>query len=567
MTTRSGIQFTADLDASDVFRTFDRIGREARGLGGRIGGIGGTVGRAGGGLGAAVGAGAGLGAGIAVVEQFFERLFELFEDTPVMEDFLTALDDIFRAAGPLVGVLLKGLTPVLKALTPVIGPLAEAFAPLVELLGTNLLAAVTLLTPLILPLAQGLGAVARAINEGVTAAIQFLVDQINRLPFVDLNIQLPQVNQGFADVATQLANVSIAAGSSGGGAAGALASMSAEQRIIADVTADADARLASYAIQMRIQRDTAERAAQATADAADDMLDFSGNAQVGSEAVRDFDRAMQDNTRSAELMAEITNRVGDAADATTYDLDILEGETGEAFAAVGEAAAAAAAAIEPVSDLDMRIAEMTMSINDATEAAELDEMAFAALPEPLQAAAKELGLFSSAVTSTADAAAEAAEAAAQAAVDARATAQEAQNAAGAARARRENEAFRRGGGGPAASARARERADDLIGRALGIHFSRSNLFDSEDNRLLAGGRRFLSALGISYAEATRFNNSGRINESGRRAGVNALVEALIMAFTRQQDATLIGRHGQITIQIDGEAVAVATTRAQSEGAG
>ena len=60
-----------------------------------------------------------------------------------------AIDTLFKAFGPVVGVLLESLTPVIVALTPAIEPLARALIPLVEILGTNLLIAVTLLTPLI----------------------------------------------------------------------------------------------------------------------------------------------------------------------------------------------------------------------------------------------------------------------------------------------------------------------------------------------------------------------------------------------------------------------------------
>ena len=62
------------------------------------------------------------------------KIFELFEGTPVLEEFIEALDEIFKAAGPVIGILLKALTPVIKALTPAIEPLARAMVPLVELL-------------------------------------------------------------------------------------------------------------------------------------------------------------------------------------------------------------------------------------------------------------------------------------------------------------------------------------------------------------------------------------------------------------------------------------------------
>ena len=113
--TQRAIRFEADLDISDVTRGLNRIEQQARRAGSTVGRVGGGLGRAGGGLGRTVGAGAGIGAGLAIFEQAFQKIFELFEGTPVLETFVMALDGIFKAAAPLIGVLLEGLTPILLA--------------------------------------------------------------------------------------------------------------------------------------------------------------------------------------------------------------------------------------------------------------------------------------------------------------------------------------------------------------------------------------------------------------------------------------------------------------------
>ena len=209
--TQRAIRFEADLDISDVTRGLNRIEQHARRAGSTVGRVGGGLGRAGGGIGRTVGAGAGIGAGLAIFEQLIERIFELFEDTPVMEQFITALDGIFTAAGPLIGVLLEGLTPILLALTPAIEPLARALVPLVELFGAGLLIAVQLITPAIVLFAEGLEKVTTFIRDTVLAAFSFIVDQLNRLPFVNIQVELGKTGDSFDMMAVQIANAGDAA--------------------------------------------------------------------------------------------------------------------------------------------------------------------------------------------------------------------------------------------------------------------------------------------------------------------------------------------------------------------
>ena len=107
-------------------------------------------------IGRAVSAGAGIGAGAAIFEMLFQKVFEIFEGTPILETFTSALDTLLTAFGPVVGVLLEALLPAIVALTPAIEPLARAMTPLVELMGAGLLVAIQLLIPGITLWAQGL---------------------------------------------------------------------------------------------------------------------------------------------------------------------------------------------------------------------------------------------------------------------------------------------------------------------------------------------------------------------------------------------------------------------------
>ena len=65
---------------------------------------------------------------------------------------------------------------------------------------------------------------------------------------------------------------------------------------------------------------------------------------------------------------------------------------------------AIANAKQPVSELDQLIADMTMEINEAARAADLEEMALASLNPELIESAKLLGLFGLAVDKVGDAA-------------------------------------------------------------------------------------------------------------------------------------------------------------------
>ena len=225
-----------------------------------------------------MGAGAGIGAGLAIFEQAFQKIFELFEGTPVLETFVMALDGIFRAAAPVIGVLLESLTPILLALTPAIEPLARALVPLVELFGAGLLIAVQLITPAIILLANGLENVTTFIKNTVLIAFQFIVDQLNKLPFVDIQVELGKTGDSFDMMAVQIANAGDAADAATGG--------TAEFADAADSFADAatDGRIATSAAITATEQWTfaidADRAAIHLATGATDVFALSSRASA-----------------------------------------------------------------------------------------------------------------------------------------------------------------------------------------------------------------------------------------------------------------------------------------------
>ena len=142
------------------------IGRGARGIG-----------RGGLGAGSLIGAGFGVGAGLAFIEQIVERVIELFEDTPVFEEFTKALTSLFEAVGPLIGVLLSALTPILLALVPIIEALVPAFEPLLHILGQAILEAVLALTPALLELIPALQPLIEIFGAALAGAL-FILEPI-----------------------------------------------------------------------------------------------------------------------------------------------------------------------------------------------------------------------------------------------------------------------------------------------------------------------------------------------------------------------------------------------------
>ena len=147
----------------------------------------------------------GLARGWPSFEQLIEKIFELFEGYPGVDTrSRMALDTLFKAFGPVVGVLLESLTPVIKALTPAIEPLARALIPLVEIFGVNLLIAVTLLTPLITFAAKGIAFLTTGLQTFINAGINFVIDQLNKIPFVDIQLEISTTGDSFDRMSAQI---------------------------------------------------------------------------------------------------------------------------------------------------------------------------------------------------------------------------------------------------------------------------------------------------------------------------------------------------------------------------
>ena len=378
MTTGRGISFNASLDISDVLSDFRRIEREAAQTARKVAnvgrGVGGAAGRGLGGAGRTVAAGAGLGAGLAVFEQVFERIFELFEGTPVLETFTMAIDTLFKAFGPVVGVLLESLTPVILALTPAIEPLARALIPLVEILGTNLLIAVTLLTPLITLAANGIEFLTTGLQTFINAGINFVIDQLNKLPFVDIQLEIGSTGDKFEAMQAQIEAVGDAAGTgpmTAAGKIGALGKATVTYSGYADDLTEATDEGAMAAIEAAMAAREAARTQASYADSQRIVDEVTANADARLEAyaIRLGLATMEVTTadRSLGLMAEVTNRAAGSVDQLAHDMDLLDGDVSDLFQNI------MTVAVPAVSDLDMRIADMTMTITDAQAAAELNE--------------------------------------------------------------------------------------------------------------------------------------------------------------------------------------------------
>ena len=196
-----------DQQISGITRASNRIARAvASAPRGGVGRAAGAAGRGAGAVGRTVGAGAGLGAGLAIAEQLLSRLFELFEGSDILETFTEALDSILKAAAPIAGVLINALIPTLLALFPAITPVAKALTPLIELLGGGLVVAVQLITPGIILWARALEYVTTFIRDTAFKLIQFVVDQLNKLPFIDIDFKVASLANSFDKVAKSISD-------------------------------------------------------------------------------------------------------------------------------------------------------------------------------------------------------------------------------------------------------------------------------------------------------------------------------------------------------------------------
>ena len=373
MTTQRAISFQADLDISDVTRGLRRIEQQARRTGSTVGRVGGGLGRAGGGIGRTVGAGAGIGAGLAVFELAFEKIFELFEGTPILETFVMALDGIFKAAAPLIGVLLEGLTPILLALTPAIEPLARALTPLIELLGAGLLIVIQAITPAIILFANGLEKVTTFIRDVVLSAFRFIVAQLNKLPFIDIQVELDKTGDSFDAMAIQVAD------------AGKMSDNAAPK---VEATGDA------------IEEAGKQAGKKGQGRATDQFLALVDGIRATTEATGGLSRLEDSLAREREFNASATYLAGIETDRlgrinlqNAKAAQILAAQMSELGVPIDHLGFVAGVAEPPVSDLDRAIDAMTMQINEAQTAADLNQAAFDALSPAMMAAAIELGIF------------------------------------------------------------------------------------------------------------------------------------------------------------------------------
>ena len=363
--TQRALAFTADLDISDVSRGLRRIEMQSRRAGASVGRVGAGVGRA-------VSAGAGIGAGAAIFEMLFQKVFEIFEGTPILVTFTEAIDQLLKAFGPVIGVLLTALLPVIEALTPAIEPLARAITPLIELLGTGLLVAVQLMVPGITLLATGLEVATTFLRDFVTSGIEFLVSQLNKLPFVDIQLEIDKTGNSFDSMAAQIDAAGDESETAEGkvkGLAGAVKEVEAvsitaasSQRLVSETQAVATARVDAYRMGLERQRKVAE-IAQMTADELTDSLTAMG-------------LAAGEGRMEADLLALSLGGVRMGFSNTTPEATALES----------------------------KIIELTSKIMDATRETELEEMALAALSPELIESARLLGLFGLAVSDVGQAA-------------------------------------------------------------------------------------------------------------------------------------------------------------------
>ena len=359
--TQRALAFTADLDISDVSRGLRRIEMQSRRAGA-------SVGRVGAGIGRAVSAGAGIGAGAAIFEMLFQKVFEIFEGTPILETFTSALDTLLTAFGPVVGVLLEALLPAIVALTPAIEPLARAMTPLIELMGAGLLVAIQLLIPGITLWAQGLEKVTTVIRDVVLSGIQFVVDQLNKLPFVDIQANLDITGNSFDTMAGQLA------------AAG-------------DESEEAEGKVGGLGDAVKTTGEAA-RAAGIGVESLTEEMDTAAGSSAHFEQFMAKLREEQDRAAMASaLWTQVAIENKAAADELVTSFDSVSGEMDEMYTASDRLGQVIAATKQPVSALDAAVAAMTMEINAAKTASDLQTNALAALTPELRAAAMALGLF------------------------------------------------------------------------------------------------------------------------------------------------------------------------------
>ena len=234
-------------------------------------------------------------------------------------------------------------------------------------MGTNLLIAVTLLTPLITLAAQGVEFLTTGLQTFINAGINFVIDQLNKIPFVDIQLEIGSTGDSFDAMSMQIATAA-AESDKEAEAAGKIATSAtmAEEALIAQEMATNKAA-AEAANQASTQRILAEVQLTQT----NRLDDYRKKLETASMAVSTADRSLG-------LMAEVTNRAAGSVDQLAHDMDLLDGDVSDLFQNI------MTVAVPAVSELDQRIADMTMQIMDAQTEAGLAEMAFAGLTPEMQ---------------------------------------------------------------------------------------------------------------------------------------------------------------------------------------
>ena len=282
----------------------------------------------------------------------------------------------------MIGILLKSLTPIFQALTPIIEPLARAFAPLIELLGAGLLIVVQLITPAIVLFAQGLEKVTTFIKNTVLAGFRFIVDALNKLPFIDIQIDLANTGDSFDAMSGQIATAGTMAGTASTAVSGFATATDAEK-----IAADKAKTATDLWAQAARENEAAAKPLTTVLGTLSDEMDETYTA-TDSLGIIIGKTVPQVSALTTQYIAE-----NKAAAILTPTLGALSDEMDEAYTATDNLGVIIGASRGPAVDLANAIDQMTMDIENAQTAADLNKAAFAGLTPELMAAAIALGIF------------------------------------------------------------------------------------------------------------------------------------------------------------------------------
>ena len=317
--------------------------------------------------------------------------------------------------------------------------------PLVELFGAGLLIAVQLITPAIVLFARGLEKVTTFIRDTVLAGFRFVVDALNKLPFVDIQVDLQATAGSFDAMAVQietagamadtaagqtdgLATATKTAGTAAGTATGqtaGLATATETAGIKAGTAAGQTTALGTATATAGMQAGTATTAADQLAEATRLEAEAADKAKIAADlwaqAARENEAAARPLTTQIGILSDEMDEAYTATDSlgviigrtvpqvsaltTEYILQnmaatplsrtmgILSDEMDEAYTATDNLGVIIGASKGPAVELANAIDQMTMDIEDAQAAADLNQAAFNGLTPELQAAAIEMGIF------------------------------------------------------------------------------------------------------------------------------------------------------------------------------